>query len=101
MHGLLERDLMYIAEALDGNREINKAVLFGSRAIGNYKRGSDVDLALLGERVDAKTVRTISDKLNEEYPIPYFFDVLNYNGISNKELKDHIDEKGIVIYNRS
>ena len=54
MYGLLERDLQYIMEAVRKYSEIEEVILFGSRAMGNYKEGSDVDLALVGEKVDRK-----------------------------------------------
>ncbi len=101
MYGLLERDLKFILEAVDKYSEIEEVVLFGSRAMGNYKKGSDVDLAIVGENIDRKILRRISDDLNEEYPLPYFLDVVNYNDISNKELKKHIDSFGKSIYRRS
>ncbi len=54
--------------------------------MGNYKKGSDVDLTIVGEKIDRNILRNISDDLNEEYPLPYFFDVISYKDISNKEL---------------
>ncbi|MCC5912488.1 MAG: nucleotidyltransferase domain-containing protein, partial [Clostridiaceae bacterium] len=72
-----------------------------SRAMGNYKKGSDVDLAIVGENIDRKILRRISDDLNEEYPLPYFFDVVVYKDISNEELKKHIDSVGKSIYKRN
>ena len=44
------------------------------------------------------TVIRLSDDLNEEYPLPYFFDVLNYDDIANDKLKEHIDTVGKEIY---
>lgn len=98
MYGLLERDLKFILEAVGKYPEIEEVIIFGSRAMGNFKKGSDVDLALKGQNVDGKIVSRLSDDLNEEYPLPYFFDVVNYNDISNEELKKHIDNKGKRIY---
>ena len=100
MYGLLDRDLKYILEATHKYPEIEEVILFGSRAMGNYKKGSDVDLAIIGESVDRKTIRRLSDDLNEEYPLPYFFDVISYKDISNQELVKHIDNVGISIYTR-
>lgn len=100
MYGLLERDLKYIVEAVSKYTEIEEIILFGSRAMENYKKGSDVDIALLGNDVSRNTVRGLSDDLNEEYPLPYFFDIINYNEISNKDLKEHIDSVGKTIYRR-
>lgn len=100
MYGLLERDLRYIVKAISNYSEIEEVIIFGSRAMGNYKKGSDVDLALIGKNVDRKTVKRLSDDLNEDYPLPYFFDVVNYHEISNEELKKHIDSLGKSIYKR-
>jgi len=100
MYGLIERDMKYILEAVSKYPEIEEVIIFGSRAIGNYKKGSDVDIALKGQEINRKTVIRLSNDLNEEYPLPYFFDVLNYNDITNEELKKHIDNIGKVIYKK-
>ncbi|SHJ54356.1 nucleotidyltransferase substrate binding protein, HI0074 family [Hathewaya proteolytica DSM 3090] len=99
-YGLLERDTYYIQKALDNFPEIEKAVIFGSRAIGNYKKGSDVNIAVIGQRITEDVVRGLSNYLNEVYPLPYFFDAINYNDISSDMLKEHIDKEGEIIYIR-
>ena len=75
MFGLIERDIEYIVKAMKKFNEIEKAIVFGSRAIGNYKKGSDVDIAIIGDGIDSKTVYKLDDYLNEVYPLPYFFDI--------------------------
>lgn len=97
MYGLLIRDIDYMVDAIKKYPEISETIIFGSRAIGNYKKGSDVDIAIKGGKVDRKTIARLSDDLNEKYPLPYFFDIVNYNEISNKELKNHIDTFGRTI----
>lgn len=98
MFGLLDRDIVYINKALEKFEEIEKAIIFGSRAMGNYKKGSDVDIAIIGENVTNKTIFKLDDYLNEVYPLPYFFDVINYNLLNNEKLIEHINNKGKVIY---
>lgn len=61
----------------------------------------DVDLAIIGEHIDRKVLRRMTDDLNEEYPLTYFFDVLNYHDILSEELKKHIDRVGKSIYIRN
>lgn len=100
MYGLLNRDLKFILEAVNKYPEIKEVIIFGSRAMGNYKKGSDVDIALIGENIDRKIVIRLSDDLNEEYPLPYFFDVISYKDISNEDLRKHIDNVGKSIYRR-
>ncbi len=101
MFGLLERDLNYIQKAMEGFPEIDKAIIFGSRAIGNYKKGSDIDIAILGQNVTMVTLYELEDLLNEVYPIPYFFDLLRYEELTNENLKAHIDQFGKEVYNRN
>lgn len=101
MYGLLERDLDYIMKAAGDFPEIERVMIFGSRALGNYKKGSDVDIAVFGKKVNSETLGGIEELLNEEYPIPYFFDILHYEGISNEKLKSHIDTYGKEIYRQN
>ena len=49
MYGLLDRNLKFILEAISKYPEIEEVIIFGSRAMGNYKKGSDIDLALKGK----------------------------------------------------
>jgi uncharacterized protein len=94
MYGLLERDIEYIQKALNNLKEIDIAIIFGSRALGNYKKGSDVDIAISGRDITSETIYQLDELLNEEYPLPYFFDLLHYEQINNENLKKHIDTFG-------
>lgn len=95
--GLTPSEVQQITDVLKRFTQVEKAVIFGSRALGTYKPGSDIDLALFGQGLD-KVVTTISYTLNEETLLPYFFDVLDYGAISNPDLKDHVDRVGVVVY---
>ncbi|WP_321992949.1 nucleotidyltransferase substrate binding protein [Clostridium butyricum] len=44
--------------------------------------------------------KVLNDYLNEIYPLPYFFDIINYNSITNENLKKHIDIEGKIIYTK-
>ena len=68
--------------------------------MGNYKNGSDVDIAIFGENISNKVIFKLNDYLNEVYPLPYFFDIIQYDKISNENLINHIDREGKVIYTR-
>jgi len=77
---------------------VREAVLYGSRAKGKYRRGSDIDLSL---KTDETFTRT--DLLNiandfDDSDMPYFVDVSIYDQLSNPELKAHIDRVGKVLY---
>lgn len=101
MNGLIERDFYYIRKALEKFPEIEGVKLYGSRALGNYKNGSDVDLAIVGEKVSHKTMVSLNDYLNEIYPLPYMFDLVHYDSLSNENLKNHIDQFGKELYRKS
>ena len=98
--GLLNRDITSLQKAFREFPEIEKVVLFGSRAMGNFKKGSDIDIAISGEGITSRTVSKLSAILNEESPLPYFVEVIDYQILTNPELKQHIDQFGKEIYNR-
>jgi predicted nucleotidyltransferase len=96
--GITESDKEEILNILKKFPEVEEAIIFGSRALGNHKPGSDVDLVLKGPVDNIRL--TIKSILNEETLMPYNFDVLDYSNISNEELKKHIDTYGVSIYRR-
>ena len=79
---------------------VEKIVLFGSRAMGNYKKASDVDIALFGENVNWGIACSIKYKVEDETTIPYFFDSVAYNTIKNDALKEHINTEGVVLWKK-
>ena len=101
LYGLRDSDIVHITDAISQFDEISEVLLFGSRAKGNYKIGSDVDLAIKGDRVTHMTVLELSDCLNEEKPLPYFFDVIQYETIDELRLVEHIDRVGIMIFGQT
>jgi uncharacterized protein len=100
-YGIPESSMNMITQMMQSRKEIEKAIIFGSRAIGNYKNGSDVDIAIFGDGITLEIVSEVSVKLNEELPLPYYFDILHYGSIKHEALKKHIDDFGKVFYSRS
>ena len=96
--GLTKHDTDLIIETLAAFAEVEEAVIFGSRAMGHAKRGSDVDLALKGKCLDSPTIARVKFVLEEERPLPYFFDVVHYDALTNPALKAHIDHEGRTLY---
>lgn len=94
--GLSKTDLETIKKAITSTKGISEVILFGSRAIGTAKTGSDVDLAIRCTQgaVPSEIVRTLSTTLNEETPLPYKFDVIALDLITNKDLLAHIHRFG-------
>ncbi|MCL2557868.1 MAG: nucleotidyltransferase domain-containing protein [Treponema sp.] len=79
-------------------KNIRQVIIHGSRAKGNYRQGSDIDLALKtdGDFGFTELLRLCNDF--DDSDLPYFVDVLIYDTISNPELKAHIDRVGKVLY---
>jgi predicted nucleotidyltransferase len=98
--GLTQEDTDYIIQSIKEKNEIDRAVIFGSRAKGTNKPSSDVDIAIYGDSITFDTISSLHSSLEEQGPLPYFFDIINYSSINNKELKNHIDRVGIVIFSR-
>ena len=98
--GLKTSDLNYLYRLFRETAEIDKTIIFGSRGAGNHTKGSDIDLALVGTNLTPKITSHIHYVLEEESPLPYFFDVVDYTHLTKKSLKDQIDRYGIVIFER-
>jgi predicted nucleotidyltransferase len=98
MFGILPKSYQLLLKTLSEFIEIEKAAIYGSRAIGNFKKGSDIDLVVYGSKISQETIFKLKTKLEQELPIPYFFDLTHYEELSNPELKNHIDHFGKVFY---
>jgi len=77
---------------------IVEVVLYGSRAKGNFRPESDIDLALVGVDDDL-LAEAVADEL-DELPLPYHFDVKAYGSIGYAPLLKHITHVGITLYRR-
>ncbi len=99
MYGLSERAVKKIIEVLEQKPEISKVVLFGSRAKGNFRNGSDIDLVLFGEKLDLKALFKLETAL-DVLMLPWEIDLVLFPTITNQELKEHIDRVGKVFFER-
>jgi uncharacterized protein len=98
-YGLKEETIQKIQKVFEAFSQVDKAILYGSRAKGNFKPGSDIDLTLKGENLNVSVINKISLQLDDLY-LPYTFDLSVYDHIDNKELLDHIARVGFEFYNR-
>jgi uncharacterized protein len=85
-----------IRSVLRNHGDVLEARIFGSRAKGTARPESDVDIAIFGQ-LDELSAEAVAEELGE-LPLPYRFDVLAYASIRNRELKEHIDRVGLLIY---
>ena len=98
MIGLTQKELEILKNVFKKFDDIKEVILFGSRALGTHKTASDIDLAIKGN-VDINTLSKLKYTLEEDTNLPYFFDVVIYDNLDNSELKKHIDEFGLLIWN--
>jgi uncharacterized protein len=98
MYGIPAKSFQLILDAFSGFEEIEKAGIYGSRALGNFRNGSDVDVVVYGEKISDETLLKLKVKLEHELPLPFYFDLTHYETIQNPELKEHIDMFAQIIY---
>lgn len=98
--GLDSATLKKIRQVLSAHEEIDKAILYGSRAKGNFRVGSDIDLTLVGEMLTYRALLAISNEL-DDLLLPYTFDLSLYHELDNPELIDHIERIGQPMYERT
>lgn len=99
-YGLSEDIIKKIQLTFSAFPELDEAILYGSRAKGNYKPGSDIDITFKGENINLSTLNRISLQLDDLF-LPYTFDLSIYKQIDNPDLIDLIKRVGITLYLKS
>ena len=97
--GLTENTTVEIRAVFVNHPEVEKVILYGSRAKGNYREGSDIDLTLLGAGMTPSILGQIRGDLDDG-PLPYRFDLSILSQITDADLIDHIRRVGVVFYER-
>src|SRR5665213_3160509 len=97
--GLSQNIVESINKIFEQNSKVDEVIVFGSRAKGNYRDDSDIDLAVKGRNVSSKDILSFGVKL-EALNIPYKIDLINYATINDKDVIEHINRVGIVFYSR-
>ena len=97
-YGLPEKTLSTLNKILLKYPGIKQAILYGSRAKGKFRNGSDIDISLKTENdFDFTNLLRIANDFDDS-DMPYFVDVSIYNKLSNPDLKAHIDRVGKLLY---
>jgi predicted nucleotidyltransferase len=96
-YGLSEININKIINVFRQFPEIETALLYGSRAKGNYRPSSDIDLTLKGRKLNLQVLSSIIIKL-DDLLLPYRLDISIYSQINNPELLDHIHRVGKTFY---
>lgn len=97
--GLTIEEITSIRAVFSKYQQVEKVLIYGSRAMGNFKPASDIDLTLIGKDIDLSLLTKIEFDL-DDLMLPYKFDVSIYDKISNAEFLNHIKRVGKEIYKR-
>ena len=95
--GLNKAVLEKLRTLFSASPKIKRVVIFGSRAMGTQKNGSDIDLALLGEGLQSRDVRRLYGAMDKFY-FPYKFDIVILKDVKEPALVEHIERVGKTIY---
>jgi hypoxanthine-DNA glycosylase len=88
-----------ISKVFYSHPNLDKVVLFGSRAKGNYHAGSDIDLAMIGNNLKLDEIFQIESEL-ESLSFPTKFDLVLYKSLSDQEVVEHMKRVGRLFYKR-
>lgn len=96
--GLREKVIEQINSVFAKFPQVEEVVIYGSRAKGNYKKGSDIDLSLKGVDINLSLMHTIELGI-DDLLLPYTFDISIFKQISNPDIIEHINRVGLEFYN--
>ncbi len=100
MYGLKDKVIREIVDVFKGYPQIEQAILYGSRAKGNYRNGSDIDLTLRGEGLTLTMLFRIETDLDDRM-LPYKIDLSVFHQIENLDLVKHVEKVGLVFYQKA
>ena len=98
-YGLTDSELKQLFDIFADHPHVGQAILYGSRAKGNYKPFSDVDITLVGHELTREDLNDILLAI-DDLLLPYQVDLSLFHKLKNEALIDHIRRRGIVIYQR-
>ena len=98
-HGLPHATVAAVCGVFARFPSVNKAVLYGSRAKGTFKPGSDIDLTLIGTHLTSAELGAIAEEL-DDLLLPYQIDLSIFHKLNQEKLKEHIERVGRVFYER-
>lgn len=97
--GLEEHIVDSLISVFEEHSKVDKAIVFGSRAKGNYRPDSDIDIAIKGQELTTDDIILMAVAFEAE-GITYKIDLIDYNKIKEPDLKAHVDRVGIEFYSR-
>jgi predicted nucleotidyltransferase len=98
-YGLKEDQINKICSIFQKYEQVEAAILYGSRAKGTFRKGSDIDLSLKGEKLNTSILFRIENEL-DDLLLPYQLDLSILHQIDNDGLLDHIERVGVLFWER-
>lgn len=98
--GLQSEDISKINSVFKKYKSIDKVIIYGSRAKGNYKPASDIDLTVISVDSDLTFLFRLQTEI-DDLLLPYKVDLSVYSLLDNENLKDHINRVGLLFYEPS
>lgn len=97
MYGLSDATLQKLRSVLVSVPAVKEAILYGSRARGDYRCGSDIDITLRGEALTERDLCRVAMHI-DDLLLPYFVDVSIFDRLANPKLKANIERDGQLLY---
>ncbi len=99
-YGLSTQTLQKIRDVFVRYPQVKEVMLYGSRARGDYKNGSDIDLTLRGSSELTHTLLSqIANDLDDQM-LPYTIDLSIFKNIRNPEMVEQIERVGVALYKK-
>ncbi len=95
--GLSDTVIKELQDVFRRHVNIEKVLIFGSRSKGNYRPGSDIDLAIVGKDIDYRQLLDIQTEI-DDLEMLYSIDLLDYQSKVGTPIGDHIDRVGQVFF---
>ncbi len=95
--GLPDEVLPHLLAILSSNPKVKRVTLYGSRAKGNWRSGSDIDLCIDGDGLSLRELDEIDARI-DDLPLPWKVDITVLQRIDNPDLIAHIERVGERLY---
>ena len=98
--GLSKSSMTILTDIFSKNLQVEKVILYGSRAKGNFNKRSDIDLVVIGTKLNRHIIGKIISEVNDSN-CPNTVDIQILVNIKNQDLSEHIARVGQIFYLKS
>ena len=98
VNGLNKELHRQILDKILSYKDVEKIVLYGSRATDTFRKTSDIDIAVFAENWTSRDIALVHDSLEENVKTPLKIDLVNFYAITKESLKENILKQGVILY---